>query len=229
MVCGIFRREKAVRLITLLVLVFVLTVPFGSPQDPPPIDHPPSCSDAQKKQYAAFRQINGVNGFDSTGGRIGIYRARAHVAGFPRDWVPYLEDKQTFCATLNRFSWFHTTWTHEQDWNNVVTPDDPVDAYFKELLNDAEAQGTDTSQMADCANGNPKGSCLELEVTPPGNFSRNQFFGKGKAHWKFTSTEYDGITPLLDSNVCFYGPWVNDVVHGSRPEIHPTELVWVAR
>ncbi len=214
------------RRLALLFLILVVTLPSCLSQQVPQIDHPQSCSYAQKRQYEAFEQTAGVNGFDPSGGHIGIYRARARVAGYPRDWVPYLEEKQTFCAILNRFSWFHTTWTHEQDWNNVITPDDPVDAYFKELLNDAEAQGTDTSQMADCANGQPKGSCLEVEVTPPDNFTENLFFGKGKGHWKFTHTEYDGITGLINQNLCFYGPWVNDVVHGSRPEIHPTELVW---
>jgi hypothetical protein len=39
-------------------------------------------------------------------------------------------------------------------------------------------------------------------------------------------TEPDFHSPLLDQNVCVYGPWVAEVLHFHRPEIHPTEAIW---
>jgi hypothetical protein len=186
------------------------------------IGTPNACSGELLKRYSAFDLEQGINGYDNAGFHISTYKAHTNlVIVVRRYWQPYMEDKQPLCGKLNHFGWFHTTWTNEQDWNNVVTPYGP----FQQMLQDAVALGTNENEMVDCPSGH-KGDCLELEVTPQKQFWTNRFFGRGASHYEVIDTKYDGITPLVDQNVCFYGPWVNDAAHGSRPEIHPTELVW---
>jgi len=184
---------------------------------------PSACTDEQLRRYAAFDIEQGINGFDNTGFHISTYKAHTDlVVVVRRYWQPYMEDKQPLCGKLNHFGWFHTTWTDEQDWNNVITPYGP----FQQMLQDAVALGTNVDEMVDCPKGQKKGTCLELEVTPQKQFWTNHFFGRGASHYELFDTKYDGITSLVDQDACFYGPWVNDAAHGSRPEIHPTELVW---
>ncbi len=186
------------------------------------IGTPAACTLQQTGSYKSFDSQQGINGFDGTGSHILTYKARTRILGFPRYWQPYNEDKQVLCGILDRFSWFHTTWTSEQDWNNVVTPH----GYFRQMLDEAVGLGANRDEMVECAQGESKGDCLELETTPQKQFWINQFFGRGASHYDIVSTTTNGLTSLNTQNVCFYGPWVNDTAHGSRPEIHPTELVW---
>src|SRR5581483_2603060 len=149
------------------------------------IGTPNACTDAQLKRYAAFDIEQGINGYDNTGFHISTYKAHTNLAVvIRRYWQPYMEDKQPLCGTLNHFGWFHTTWTDEQDWNNVITPYGP----FQQMLQDAVALGTNVDEMVDCPKGQKKGTCLELEVTPQKQFWTNQFFGRGASHFEFTDT-----------------------------------------
>src|SRR5437660_3134907 len=62
--------------------------------------------------------------------------------------------------------------------------------------------------------------CLEMEITPGKEAYQNYFFDKADLNASGAKSALEGQT------LCFYGPWVNDEVHGTHPEIHPSELLW---
>src|SRR5438270_6770164 len=59
-----------------------------------------------------------------------------------------------------------------------------------------------------------------MEITPGKEAYQNYFFDKADLNASGAKSALEGQT------LCFYGPWVNDEVHGTHPEIHPSELLW---
>jgi hypothetical protein len=76
---------------------------------------------------------------------------------------------------------------------------------------------------------------LELEVSAPDallNAPWNPFPCEGgrcqlKSHWYNGGDEKMTSLPRPPATLCGYGPWVQEAIHGFRPEIHPVEgLYW---
>jgi hypothetical protein len=176
----------------------------------------PACSQEQQQYFDLLRETQGISGVDPDGGHIDVYAARERVLGLvPRDHRPFLEYKQTFCGKLDHFYWFHFPLSfQEQDWNNVVVPG----KLFMPMFEDAKRLLNSAAGLPECNAG--AGQCLEIEITPGKEGYRNLFFDKKDLDDEKKSS------PLQGRELCFYGPWVNDEVHGVHPEIHPSELIW---
>src|SRR5258708_21412729 len=188
----------------------------ASAQNTKDIAPPPSCSNDQNNQFAFKKSsMAGINGLDPVGSEIGNISADTTIwIVIEREWRPIVEEKIPFCARLNRFSWFHTWLTSEQDWNNVVIPDGP----FKDTYDDAVNAGSSKAELAKCSDGTT-GKCLELEITPAQSFYSNPFFNE----WRAKNEHPNRTSPLIEHNDCFYGLWVYTIVHVQRPESHPHE------
>jgi len=164
------------------------------------------CSPAQEKKWTAVRDDTlGASAFDPMGHTIGKRPARKFV--FLNNWYPLDVVKQTVCGDLFRYD-FYDGLGKEADWNNFVVPS----ASFTRLLNDARAYAKQGA-VRDC--GAPH-NCFEAEITPQQNFLENTYFPPRRG----------ASSPRVGQPICLYGPWVAEKLHGDRPEIHPSEVVW---
>lgn len=62
----------------------------------------------------------------------------------------------------------------------------------------------------------PNKEFFQAEITPDEHLYDNVWFPK----------EGNGKSSLLGRTIGVYGPWVYDKGHGTRPEIHPCEVIW---
>jgi hypothetical protein len=162
------------------------------------------------EQAAELRRVFsdqfGVSGRDPVGHKIGPNAAGKLAAILGPTWHPVDMYKHTLCGTLHHFEFFDGG-GDEADWNNFIIPD----ANFAYLLDDVRPIA-DPDEIHNC--GAPA-NCMEAEITPDESFYENPWFTKS------TGRSVRGGLPI-----CTYGPWVWDNGHGSRPEIHPSELYW---
>jgi hypothetical protein len=147
----------------------------------------------------------GVDGFDPESEYAGC--APAKKFGF-KNWYPNSPTKCTLCGDVPRFEFFDGL-GNEADWNVYIAPHDA----FKHLLCGRSRERHDCVLQKDGVPTVVK--CMEAEVTPRRGFYDNPWFPRRKP---------DGYRP--PSPVCVYGPWVSEMFHGYRPEIHPAELLW---
>jgi hypothetical protein len=176
----------------------------------------PICTTAQDDTWSFARDFaHGVIGRDLIGHRIFSYPAYKTggvggdiIGGFAgRNWYPLAPEKKTLCGRLHHFN-FYDAWSSgdEADWNNFIIPGER----FAYLINDARPfAGGD---IHDCDGRN---NCMEAEVTPDDHLYEFRYFRKST-----------GSSPLEGQDLCTYGPWVREEIHGNRPEIHPSELYW---
>jgi hypothetical protein len=157
----------------------------------------PACSPASSWRLARDETLD-LTGKDLLGHHIGL----AHAGD---KWYPYSEVKQTVCGELHEFKYYHDI---DHDWAFNLIPY----GRFQDMLDVATAAG-----------GKPicKGKCVHAEVNMDQSFPRNDFF-------RIVNFAEDHLeeTDLLGTNMCVYGPWLKDVGHDDKPEIHPAELVW---
>jgi hypothetical protein len=125
-------------------------------------------------------------------------------------WIPIDGFRATFGGVITSYEVYDGN-PGEYDWNIIVHPGAP----FQTMANDALNMVEDRNEVHNC--GGCDDCCIEPEVTPARAFRDNVWFpAKGN--------EEDSI--LVGRDVRFYGPWVLDVGHGKRPEIHPAEVIW---
>jgi len=64
-------------------------------------------------------------------------------------------------------------------------------------------------------------NCFEAEVTP-----RKDRFNSNWFHRDGVPPSTQACSTMVDHDLCVYGPYVTEAVHGNRPEIHPLEAIW---
>jgi hypothetical protein len=180
------------------------------------------CSDDFR---AAFRQ--------ATNNNFGLLVQNLHhhniygYYGRLGSWIPIDGYRATFGGIVTSYEVYAGN-PGEYDWNIIVHPGASSAAMFSQASSLAESRVTPyersrwwdlpRSKWHDC--GGCNNCCVECEVTPPESFRHSIWFppkGSGIA------------SPLVGRDVRFYGPWVLDTYHGSRPEIHPAEVIWFQR
>ncbi len=164
----------------------------------------------------------GVDGWDPVGDQIGFRAARKVLLGLitasRRNWRPADGYKNTVCGTLHHFNVYDPFFSGaETDWCNYLVPDPE----FEYVIRDLESQG-DLDQWVSC---DAERDCFEMEITPDQSFYHNEWFPK-PAQGFFETSSQSGASPLEGEKICTYGPWVTEKLHGKRPEIHPSELIW---
>ncbi|MEO8329066.1 MAG: hypothetical protein ABI586_03585 [Candidatus Nanopelagicales bacterium] len=185
------------------------------------------CTAEQVTRWDSARtQSLGVIGQDPVGSRIGPSPA---IKGGPigpfagQNWYPLDGYKHTLCGRLDRFKIYDGDWYEEaaeMDWNNFIVPSDA----YGYILEDARAIA-DPGELQDCPKDSNNRNCLEAEITPDEHLYHNVFFDRRNPP---PNTYLDWVTysPLTGTDLCTYGPWIREEVHGDRPEIHPSELFW---
>lgn len=155
-----------------------------------------------------------VRGQDPAGYYIEEFPAEKY--GFPlynNNWYPLSGYKETLCGTLHHFNVFDGG-GDEMDWNNFMIPAPD----FQSLITDALPYKGGSGAFCfddnwhDCAGTD---DCLEAELTPDETFWNNPWFPKST-----------GESVLEGREICTYGPWIRECVHGNRPEIHTSEQYW---
>lgn len=163
------------------------------------------------------REMEGARAIDIDNSLIGPYVAKRFLLF--DNWHPLLETKQVSCGKLRHFKVYNFLFG-EHDWNLYL---EPVGA-FQNAFQDALTYTSDKNQVWNCdIPDNPRSSndhsapnCFEAEVTPLEEFrSDNPWFHPDNSN-----------TLGIDKKVCAMGPWVEEDVHGGRPELHPVEAIW---
>jgi hypothetical protein len=161
-------------------------------------------------------------------------------------------DKRTLCGRLHAYEYFQPAGepdSDERDWNIIIDPsegyrylvDDPKDGrWIKQvsklsLIVDALEFHKDLDERywhpaetprADCAHKAGHRCLIEAELTPHPDLRRDNYTFPAGPNTKQRVPLPDVSTQLTDGAVCTYGPWLQEAVHGFRPEIHPTEAIW---
>ena len=181
------------------------------------VNNLPSCSQAEIDEWnRVHNSMQGVKAFDPVGNTI--YHPPAEKDwvwpfGYINNWIPLSSQKQTLCGELHHFNVYDGGGA-EMDWNNFVIPNPDFDHLITNAL---PYKGGDGIWCVDddwhtCEGNN---YCMEAEITPDQSFYENPWFPKSV-----------GASILEGRDVCFYGPWIRECVHGHRPEIHPSEMIW---
>jgi hypothetical protein len=164
------------------------------------------CDPIQREEWIRVRTASlGASGWDPNGHTIRGYPARKFFV--INNWYPMDDVKQTLCGKLHDFKFFDGLGS-EADWNNYLIPTQS----FVPLLEEGIASAK-PGKVRDCGGG--RDNCIETEITPVQSFFENPYFPR--------DTEK---SPLEGTTICTYGPWVGEKLHGDRPEIHPSELIW---
>jgi hypothetical protein len=105
------------------------------------------------------------------------------------------------------------------DWNNFIIPNPPFMYLYTDALPFEGGEGPYCLDD-DWPNCGDIEECIEAELTPDEHFYENPWFTKSTEVSPLENADGNGPT------VCTYGPWVRECVHGHKPEIHPSELLW---
>ena len=168
---------------------------------------------------------------------------------FGKNWYPVDGLKHTLCGKLHKYNFYDGSGA-EADWNNYIIPGPGFDYLMDEvrpLMSIALIRNPLTGQLItadswhDCcpardASGmcppDKRNNCLEAEITPDENFYGNRWFPKPVLKVSIeggrlvVTNLVKDESPLEGQTLCAYGPWIYEEVHGNRPEIHPSELLW---
>lgn len=167
----------------------------------------PVCDEQSTGKWrSAVQHQLGVDAEDPESAMIGPFPAKKTVLGLD-NWFPLNDRKQVLCGTLDHFNFFDG-FGDEADWNNFFFPNER----FAFILEEPRASFL-SKDWHDCAGR--EASCLEAEVTPDERRYENILNSKSSDRSRLEGRE-----------LCTYGPWVREAVHGNRPEIHPSELYW---
>jgi hypothetical protein len=151
----------------------------------------------------------GMTIYDADGHHIGTASARSGQS----TWIPVGTDKRVLVGELDYFYAYRGP-GDEVDWNIRITPD----RAFRNILTDVVEMMSREEQEELVERKQGSGFCVECEITPDEDL-----------YW------YNPIySDLLHHSwygqlLAVYGPWVRDMYHGGRPEIHPCEAIWWSR
>lgn len=174
----------------------------------------PVCTaDADNEWNRVVNQTQGVRGHDPAGHFIADFPAEKFGIFNINNWQPLSGFKETMCGQLHHFNVFDGSGA-EMDWNNFVIPSPAFQFVITDALPFKGGSGTFCvdDDWQSCVG---QDDCLEAEITPDETFYENPWFPKST-----------GASVLEGREVCMYGPWIRECVHGHRPEIHTAELTW---
>lgn len=171
----------------------------------------PVCNAAQDAEWSYVQNVTlGASARDPVGHNIGKRPARKFI--LYNNWYPLDVVKQTVCGTLSRYG-FYNGLGKEADWNLFLIPSEQFGPLFE-----AARAHAHTGAPQDCPKNSGLDNCLEAEITPDSGFLENSYFPPQK--------EPTPQPKQVGNPICAYGPWVGEKLHGFRPEIHPSEVVW---
>ncbi|WP_430408466.1 FG-GAP repeat domain-containing protein [Kordia sp.] len=179
------------------------------------IDDCADCTTTQNDRLiTVMGEMLGIDGGDPIGDFISTAVALKPVV-WGRNWYPIRGTREILCGTLESYGvtegvFDNIRGAREFDWNININPN-PI---FERLIDEVRPYRERSDNEWKTCNGEP---CMEAEVTPPTALNDFHYF----------MTEEDR-TFLIEGEqqICVYGPWVREEVHGNRPEIHPSELLW---
>lgn len=191
----------------------------------------PVCTDEQEAGWSAAMRDGRMEVRDRgwgavDGNTIGLTPAMKRWPWRPDvpNWWPYLETKQTVCGRVKNFHSYQATGP-EFDANFFVQPYAPHDELYwavRWIATQGEWQQPWTAANTSFFSGITEtisqcGSepCFEIEIDPDQSLHSTFFYDLPA-----------GTSVLEDQDVCFYGPFVSEALHGWRPEIHPAEAIW---
>ena len=157
--------------------------------------------------------------FNPTNEDISYVKAKAND-GFQ----PVNGKKMVLCGRLIHFSVYNGDGP-EYDWNLNIVPNrdyEPLYDHVRSLVGS-------TSNWTTCKINNRNQKCIQAEITPDENLYDNEWFPKLKTvRTGFGVRQENQPSPLVGKIIGVYGPWVMDLDedHGSKPEIHPCEIIW---
>lgn len=202
----------------------------------------PSCGAKQNLRWETLQSdLAGVDiRDDPKASSVGRYSSgRFGLAGlylFPYNWLPLSEKRQVMCGRFERFDW--NSHSNEQDWNLRIIPSKLFSGMFADakqyVSNPDDVWTCDPTPKEDrdrhqCEPNTGKEeadtgkkyegalhNCFEAEVTPR----------KDRFESKWFHPAPNACSKIVDYDLCVYGPYVTEAVHGNRPEIHPLEAMW---
>ncbi len=173
----------------------------------------PMCTvDALAEWTRVVGRMQGVKGEDPVGYYIADFPAE-RFGSVINNWYPNSGYKETLCGELHHFNVYDGSGA-EMDWNNFVIPASEFEYLITDVLPYKGGSGLWCIDD-DWQSCNGENDCMEAEITPDESFYENPWFPKST-----------GSSVLEGRQICMYGPWIRECVHGHRPEIHPAELTW---
>lgn len=181
----------------------------------------PVCSGGELQRWFNATTFSlGVEAADTRGAWIGdfvVYEEDWWIREDDPVYFPFDAVKTTLCGIQAEYTWHDESFSDEADWNLNIVPD-PF--YASLLLFPASLPYVSDIRPCPCPAGaacTPGSTvdCMQAEVTPDEHVYENPWF-----------PHEGGASAADDKRVCTYGPWVGDIGHGRRPEIHPAEVIW---
>lgn len=156
----------------------------------------------------------GIDVIDPDGSQIGYAACiRTRLGLNLGGWKPADDTKRVLVGELDDYEFYNPRFTSgdEADMCLMINPDEPFRSLLDDVINIMTADQQE--ELKDRKRG--PGHTIECEVTPDQEYYDNQWFPTS-----------GGQSPLIGRQVGVYGPWVRDLGHGGRPEIHPCEVIW---
>jgi hypothetical protein len=122
------------------------------------------------------------------------------------NWVPAMSTRQMMCGKLFKYEFFPNQAADKEEDSTLYT--EPGAARFLNVLSIGKQKASD---VHDC---DATDDCLEAEITLP------------PAARGTVELPQNDDSVLEGQQICAYGPFVNETVHGSIPEIHPAQGLW---
>jgi hypothetical protein len=168
--------------------------------------------------HAAWERVDGtqlgVHVIDPDGHRMGPATCiRTNFGIETGGWRPVDGYKHILVGELDHYSFYDPfLGGAEADFNLDIYPDQafrPILETVADMMSEDERHELITRRRG-------LGHTVECEITPDESYYNNFWF----------PTREHAQTQLLGTHLGVYGPWVRDLAHGGRPEIHPCEVIW---
>jgi hypothetical protein len=180
----------------------------------------PLASEEDIRQFEFVKSSSeGLWAFNPSNEDISYVKAKAND-GFQ----PVNGKKMSLCGRLVHFSVYNGDGP-EYDWNLNIVPDRDYEPLYDQVLSLVGS----TSNWTTCKINNRNQKCIQAEITPDENLYDTEWFPKLKTvRTGFGVRQENQPSPLVGKIIGVYGPWVMDLDedHGSKPEIHPCEIIW---
>ena len=183
------------------------------PTRPPPVHDVPTTFDHARWEQLHDEQL-GIDPRDPDGHVIGNATCERKFGPIVHGgWKPVKGSKRVLVGDFDHYNFYNPIESgDEADFNIFITPDPP----FRYILDDVVAKMSADQRKELQRRKRGPGYCVECEVTPDEEYYDNRWFRCRKP--------YTAIG--IGSRIGVYGPWVRDLGHGGRPEIHPCEVIW---